>query len=85
MKDRKSTSQPKRPTMRNRKHEERINDEKNNHNGKPLPYFLLTFLCAGFEISAATLFCLYRYKFVLCNHITFILAMSNVPSARTFR
>lgn len=31
MKDRKGTLQPNKPTMKNRKHEERINDEKNNH------------------------------------------------------
>lgn len=80
MKDRKSTSQPNGPTMKNRKHEKRINDEKNNHNGKPFPYFLLTFLCAGFKISVAVLFCLYRYMFVLCNHMTIILVISNVPS-----
>ena len=47
-----------RPTMKNKKHEERINNEKNNHNGKLFAYFLLTFLCAGFEISVAFLFCL---------------------------
>lgn len=55
MKDKKSTSQPNRPTMKNRTHEERINEEKNNHDGKLFPYFLLTFLCAGLEISVAIL------------------------------
>lgn len=84
MKDRKSTLQPNRPTMKNKEHEETINDEKNNHNGKPFPYFLLTFLCAGFEISVAVLFCLYRHTFVLCNHVTLILVISNVPSPWTF-
>lgn len=53
---------------------------KNNHNGKLFPYFLLTFLCAGFEISVAILFCLYRLMFVLCNHKTLILVISNVSS-----
>ena len=66
--------------MKNKKHEERINDEKNNHNGKLFAYFLLTFLCAGFEISVAFLFCLYRYIFVLHNHITLISVISNVQS-----
>lgn len=53
LKTEKAQSQPNRATMKNRKHEEGTNDEKNNHNGKLFPYFLLTFLCAGVEISAA--------------------------------
>lgn len=50
---------------------------------KLFPYFLLTFLCAGFEISVAVLFCPYRYMFVSCNHITLSLVSSNVPSPWT--
>lgn len=74
MEDKESTLQLKMPTMRNRKHKERT--MKKIINGKLFLYFLLTFLCAGFEISVVILFCLSRSMLDLCNHRPLILVIS---------
>lgn len=62
-------------------HRRSTDNDKDEHDGKRPPYFLLTFLCAGLQRAAAILFCLYTYTCLFCATTESVLRLSNVPSA----
>lgn len=62
-------------------HRQSTDNDKDKHDGKRPPYFLLTFLCAGLQTAAAILFCLYTYICLFCSTTESVLRLSNAPSA----
>lgn len=62
-------------------HRQSTDNDKDEHDGKRPPYFLLTFLCAGLQIAAAILFCLYTYICLFCATTESVLRLWNVSSA----
>lgn len=62
-------------------HRRSTDKDRDEHDGKRPPYFLLTFSCAGLQRAAAILFCLYTYTCLFCATIESVLRLWNVPSA----